>query len=385
MTDANIRNTHGYRPLALIGAAIFIVIILCSVYLAGDASSYIYSSAMTVVTDTNVAEVNMSELKEYDESDDETELVAKVFSGNNERDAKRNLGTRDEQSILLNKVGVEEGKRTKIIGLVEVENALKLAKLDAFGQLIVNADSEASLSRVVARLPSAMGEEEIEQIQRLIKLSLPGESGEQVADVLIKYYRYKEIEQSMVLDSEQPGSMKSALEQLTTMAQVRTEIMGQQFSEDLFGMQQRRAEYYLERGIIEQDKSISIEVRELQLAHLKSAAEKQGQTFVSSSEEIQALNDEIADMRVSGQSEHQVLARRVEQLGDGAALQLAAMDSQKDEWQVRYQSFNQEKQLILASVLGVADQQSQIDDLFQRHYSIEELAGARAYDNQFAP
>jgi len=369
-----------YRPQALIGISIFIVVVLSSVYSAEGPSKYNYSNTMTVVSEFDVSKYNDSK-----GADDETQLVDKIFSGSTAKATNLKNESEGEQIILLNQVMIKEGDRNRKIGLVEVENALKLAKLDDFGQLIINADSEASLSRVVAHLPSALSEEEISHIQGLIKESLPGEAGEQVADVLIKYYRYKEVERSIVLDSEQPGSMKSALEQLTTMAQVRTDIMGKQYSEDLFGMQQRRAEYYLERGIIEQDKSLSVEAREMQLAHLKSAAEQQGQSFASSSEEIQKLNADIAEMRVSGQSESQVRERRAQLVGDDAALQMAGMESQHDEWKLRYQNFEQDKQLIIASLLGATEQQSQIDALFSRHYSMEELAGARAYDNQFSP
>ena len=130
MTDGNIRSTRGYRSYVLIGVATFIVIILCNVYLADDSSSYISSSAMTVVTDTNAPEVKVSGLKEYDDSDDETELVAKVFSENNEGDVKRNLSTRDEQSILHNNVVVEEGKRTKKIYQLGQKIIVKVVNTD---------------------------------------------------------------------------------------------------------------------------------------------------------------------------------------------------------------------------------------------------------------
>jgi len=380
MTNENKRGVSRYLPEVLIGVSIFGVVVLSSAYSVDGASINNYSSAMTVVS-----EVNVSEFNDPEEHGDETELVANNLAGKISGVTKPEIDLNSDQVTLLNKVLIEENERRNVIGLIEVENALKLAKLDAFGQIIVNADSEASLSRVVARLPSAMSEEEITHIQGLIKLSLPGEAGEQVADVLLKYYRYKEIEKSMVLDSEQPGSMQSALVQLTTMAQVRAEIMGQQYSEDLFGVQQRRAEYYLEKGIIEQDRDLSVEARKHQLHHLKVAAEQQGQYFSSASEEVQALNDEIARLRVAGQNESQILDKRAQLLGSDAAQQLAAMESQQNDWQIRYQHFEQEKQLILASVLETTEQQNQLDALFHRHYSMEELAGARAYDNQFAP
>ena len=279
----------------------------------------------------------------------------------------------------------KESSEAKIhFGLAEVENALLLAKLDSFGRLVIDTEAEASLNRVVARLPSGLNTTELAHIQALIKLSLPGEAGEQVADVLSKYYRYKEMEASLILGSESPGSMQAALVQLEMMAELRQQIMGAEYAESLFGLQQRKAEYYLEKGIIEQDASISIQVRNRQLALLDADAQKNGLALNPVSEEVQQLNAEVSNMRTEGLDEALIQARREQTLGKGASDQLSLMEAQQNDWQLRYQSFEQEKNLLLASALDDYELQQQMDSLFLLHYSVEELPGARAYDKQFA-
>jgi len=268
------------------------------------------------------------------------------------------------------------------IGFSEVENALLLAKLDPFGGLILNAETEASLNRVVARLPENLDIDDIAHIQELIKQSLPGEAGMQVADVLGKYYRYKGLEKAFAMEAEPPNTMQAALEQLSAIAELRYDAMGADYAESLFGVQQRQAEYYLERDIIEQDNAISEELREQQLLQLSAAAEQGGLSFSSLPDDVQQLNDEVAKMRADGEDESLVQAHRERLLGKDAAEQVARMETQQNDWNLRYQEFELEKEIILTAGLSVGDQQQQIDSLFSRHYSLEELPGAKAYDNQ---
>jgi len=270
------------------------------------------------------------------------------------------------------------------VGFSEVEYALRLVKLDSFGQLILNDKTEASLNRAIARLPTDLPEDEIAHILELIQTSLPGEAGAQVADVFTKYYRYKVTEKALVMNSPRPDSIDTALEQLATITDLRYEIMGEEYAEKLFGAQQRRAEYHLEREIIKRDDAISVEQRNQQLTQLKTAAQKSGLVMSSPSPEVQQLHDDVEKMRAEGQDEAQIQARREQTLGKGAAEQVSLMEQQQNDWQLRYQQFEQEKQVILAAVLDADDQQQQVNSLFQRHYSAEELPGARAYDQQYA-
>jgi len=270
------------------------------------------------------------------------------------------------------------------VGFSEVEYALRLVKLDSFGQLVLNDKTESSLSRAVARLPADLPEHEITHILELIQTSLPGEAGAQVADVFTKYYRYKATEKVLVMNSIRPESIDTALEQLATMTELRYEIMGEEYAEKLFGAQQRSAEYHLEREIIRRDNALSVEERNQQLTHLKTTAQQSGLAMSSPSLEVQQLHTEVEKMRVQGQDETMIQMRREQTLGKGAAEQVSLMEQQQNDWQLRYQQFEQEKQVILAAVLDADDQQQQVNSLFLRHYSVEELPGARAYDQQFA-
>jgi len=283
----------------------------------------------------------------------------------------------------LDTPSVELSKQPMQVGYAQVEYALRLVKLDSFGQLILNANTEASLNRAIARLPADLPEEQIAHIRELIKSSLPGESGAQVADVFTKYYRYKVTEKALLVNSPRPYSLESAVEQLSTMTDLSYEIMGAEYAEKLLGAQQSRAGYHLESELIKRDNSVSIEERNKKLAQLKAEAENNGMIFSSPSEEVQQLNAEVERMRAAGEDETQIQARREQTLGKGAADQLSLMEAQQNDWQVRYQSFEQEKNLLLASALDDHELQQQMDSLFLLHYSVEELPGARAYDKQF--
>ncbi len=278
----------------------------------------------------------------------------------------------------------ELDKQKMKIGYAQVEYALRLVKLDSFGQLVLNANTEASLSRAVSRLPTDLSEEQIAHILELINNSLPGETGARVADVFTKYYRYKVTVKELMINSSRPDNIDAAIEQLAMTTELRYEILGDEYTEKLFGEQQSRAEYHLERELVRRDSTISTEEKNQQLTLLAAKAKKNSLVLSSPSKEVQKLNADVEQMRLDGLDEELIQERREQTVGKDAAQQLALMEAQKNKWRLRYLEFEREKELILAANLDPDQQQLQVDNLYLLHYSAEELPGARAYDQQFA-
>ena len=361
MLHGNIFNINNLiRPLTLTGGGIFLVFVILSNILE-DSSDPRYANVMQVLP----KEANANDHLSDDELFIEPVAINVPLLGS------------------LTAIKSEENIPPMQVSYAQVEYALRLVKLDSFGQLILNASAEASLSRSVARLPADLSEAQIVHIKQLIQRSLPGGAGNQVADVFSKYYRYKTSEKALMMNLPRPDDIDTALEQLATMTDLRYEMMGGEYAEKLFGEQQRRAEHHLVSEIVRRDNTISAEEKDVQLGQLKKEAQNKGLVFSSPSTEVQQLNADIDKMRTDSQDETMIQARREQLLGRVAAEQLSLMESQQNDWQLRYQKFDQEKAFILAAALDDDEREQQLDRLFLRHYSVEELPGARAYDQKF--
>jgi len=363
MVHGNMINIKSLiQPLVLAGVGMFLfAIVLLDIF--EDSSDPEYTTIMQVLPadDTLRNDFNNDEI-----------VIKSSPVNNNTPLLSVQLATRSQKAIPKMQVGY-----------AEIEYALRLVKLDSFGQLILNANTEASLSRSVARLPADLSEAQIIHIKELIQTSLPGEAGNQVADVFTKYYRYKVAENDLVMSFSRPDTIDVALEQFVIKTDLRYEMMGDAYAEKLFGEQQLRAEYHLESEVIRRDGSISAEQKNEQLGLLKTKAQDNGLAFSSPSSEVQQLNNDVNKMRADGQDEAMIQDRREQLLGKAAADQLSLMESQQNDWQLRYQKFDQEKAFILAAALDNEEQEQQLDHLFRRHYSAEELPGAKAYDQKF--
>jgi len=270
-----------------------------------------------------------------------------------------------------------------LIGYAEVESALAMAKLDVYGQLILDDSARASLNLVVSRLPAKLSDTEIENIQNLIKQAMPGTAGEQVAQVLGDYYQLKQAEKSWFENGMQANSPDAALQQLNEMVNMRREYLGEDVANQLFSKQHKQALFSLKRASLNQKSDLT----ELQKQDKVNLLE---QEFHSDSHEpkklesteVTRLNTEINTMRNNGGSEADVQAKRIEVVGEQAALQVQAMEEHQQDWKYRYEDYRQEKIRILDSAISEADKSEQIEQLLAEHYSIDELAGARAYDAQ---
>lgn len=269
------------------------------------------------------------------------------------------------------------------VSFTEVEDALMMAKLDQYGALVLDEHALISLNLVVSRLPENLSQHDIEKIQKLIIQALPGEAGEQVADVLANYYWLKEAEKEWLKDGMQADSLQAALDQLEAISTLRQDYLGQEVANQLFAQQQQQASLALQRLAIQQDANLNPQQKEVRLAALKgndSGVDSNLKTIQD--QQLDQLNNELQDMRLAGATNGDIHNKRIEFLGEQAANQVKAMELQQQEWQDRYQKYQYEKQYIMDSALSEHDKQQQVEALLSTYYSSDELAGARAYDAQ---
>ncbi|MEH6347211.1 MAG: lipase secretion chaperone [Bermanella sp.] len=293
-----------------------------------------------------------------------------------------------EETSYVNPLGEEKSinpdKSTGfLIGYAEVESALSMAKLDIYGQLILDDSAQASLNLVVSRLPVNLSEIEMKNIQNLIKQAMPGTAGEQVAQVLGNYYHLKQAEKKWFEEGVVANSPDIALQQLNEMINMRREYLGENVANQLFSQQQNQSLSALKRASISQRSDLTESQKQDEVDFLEQdlLSQANDEEYIETTE-VTRLNTEINTLRKNGGSETEVLAKRVEVVGEQAALQVQAMEEHQQDWKNRYEDYRQEKSYILNSAISEADKFEQIQQLLIEHYSSEELAGARAYDAQ---
>ena len=350
------RATQAWRPLMLVcGTICILLLVLSDLFEASDKAEYdkvmhtISKGTTEQVPDTNTLESNRERL---DELQDRPNLTYAPKPG-----AMR-------------------------IGFAEVEYALRLVDLDHFGQILLNAETEATLSRSVSRLPQDLSEEELSHAGKLIKMSFPDDAGDQIARIFTRYYHYKIREKILVSDMPAPNSASEALEQLQQISTIRSEMMGPENAEKLFGLQTKRAENRLNQALLEQGNHQSHKVYEKQRRTLDTLATGHDYSKTVHLENLSNMYSDVAALHDADRPEAEIQERMALDVGNDAANQLMKMDNQQQEWNERYQLFSQDKLLVIAASLSDDDQKQQIEELFRLHYSEEELPGARAYDRQ---
>jgi lipase chaperone LimK len=264
-----------------------------------------------------------------------------------------------------------------------VEDALMMAKLNNFGALILDEQALISLNLVVSRLPENLTPQDIQKIQQIIMQALPGEAGEQVAEVLANYYSFKQAEKEWLKNGMKATSLQAAMVQLENIITLRRDYLGQEVANKLFSRQQQQASFALQKIAIQQNSNLSEHEKENNLAALKLESNNTIPTQTDSQNfAVNQLNNEVQAMRLAGATQSDIQTKRIEVLGEQAATQVEAMELQKQQWHNRYQQYQDEKQYILDSAMSEIDKQQQIETLLSTHYSRDELDGARAYDTQ---
>ena len=76
---------------------------------------------------------------------------------------------------------------------------------------------------------------------------------------------------------------------------------------------------------------------------------------------------------------------RERQLGVEGAQHLHDMESQKNQWDQRFQEFSRQKNVILSAAISEQQKQENVEALLRQHYTQQEIDTARAYDRGNSP
>ena len=208
-----------------------------------------------------------------------------------------------------------------------VFKALHDVKLDSNGDIILDDDALNALNKALDFNEIKLDGEAIEKLKDLIRKGLPGEAGEQTAQIVSDYYQYlgakNEFNALYETNDASGQDIESYETQYNELQALRELYLGAEVAGQLFATTNANSRYMFDSKKLEANDSLSDEEKK----------QLQAKITERHAEETTKINN----------------------------------------WNERYQRFLDDKQYIINSSIGEAEKHVQIRSLMHEHFSDEEL------------
>lgn len=216
--------------------------------------------------------------------------------------------------------------------IAEVRRRLGRIELNDAGEIVLNDSALSALRGAFATLEGRLDTASLQELEQLIRRTLPGRAGEQTAQVVGDYYRYDRALRSFDAGAAVADDLTRASVRQEQLAALRMQYFGPEVANKLFAREQAYARYTIE------------------------------------SMRIQAAADLSAEQK----------ARLQARLKDGLPADVLPGSVDAD-WKRRYALFERDKQAVLSAGLTDTDKAMQIERLLEQYFRPEERAAARGY------
>jgi lipase chaperone LimK len=260
-----------------------------------------------------------------------------------------------------------------------------LFDVDSNGELILDARTLPKLDILLGSLPPNPGRTDMQRVEEAALAGLPATAQAKALRALHGYIAYRKAEEELGAAQAEPGSdpMKSAIKPEQALEQVialRRQHLGKEVADALFAVQEAQAKFDLEIARIEADPTLTGHDKAKRIAALRKAVPPEIAHHGAESPEGESVEEKVALLRQGGGAEADVQRLRKQYLGEEGAREIGEMESQKNEWERRYQAFAQQKNALLATASSERQKQQGVEALLRQHYTEEEIETARAYD-----
>lgn len=253
---------------------------------------------------------------------------------------------------------------------------------DINGNLILDRNTTVKMDVLLAELPSPASARDLQRIDDIARTGLADGASRKALRVLHDYIAYRKAEVELSL---QPVGADAAgvQERLNRLIALRRAQFGEQVASALFSEQELQARFSIDTTRIEADASLSPREKAARIALLKKAlpAGLAGdETDAADAQAALASVEQVAALRQRGAPETEVQNVRQRQLGVEGAQQVSDMETQKLQWERRFQAFSQQKNAMLSATMSEPQKQEKVEALLRQHYTDQEIDTARAYD-----
>lgn len=293
-----------------------------------------------------------------------------------------------------------------ITGVEDLPRSLQGTEVD--GEIIITDKAELVATRGLRRLYdyflSALGEEDGETIDARVEAYILNTTPQPAANEAITlYHQYQTYLKQVSAIQSQFGTPANSIDALKKAEQgevdieaierqqkqikaVRSQLFNSKVDEAFFGTEDELQAYNKQMLKIAQDKSLSTaQKQQAKQKYLQNLPESLTKQQAEQQANLQQLMTRTEQMKKRGADEQQLLEMRTELVGVEAAQRLAKLDKQTQDFDRRFEDYQQQKQVITASKASATQKQQQIKALEQKLFSDNEqkrLVGYEQFKSQ---
>ena len=255
---------------------------------------------------------------------------------------------------------------------VAIYRILQGIKLDEDGHVVPDQTMKEALEEGFERLGPDLSSEAMSELQKMIRTGLAGEAGEEAAQILENYYRFRLAE----MEFEGQPVNPSAADHYEKLVQLRRSYLGAETADKLFEVEDTNGRHMLAAIAIQTNANLTAEEKQAQLEGLQ---EKLNDRLLAQGllEPEEAAAEKVQRLREQGASNADIYATRTALLSAESARDLAAADREEAAWQSRFNGFWQARRYVMQAGLDDVERERQVEQLLEQYFSPEERERAR--------
>lgn len=260
-------------------------------------------------------------------------------------------------------------------------------RVDDQGHLIV----DKSIKRFMDYFLGTVGELSIEQIvanlEALVQGGLEEPARTEAMTILRNYIDYKQalyqLEQDigevnvMTLQPDQLGSMGERLRQ---MRETRLSFLGEDVTQAFYGEEEAVDQYTLKKLLIVNDETLSEEDKRARLQQAESLLPPHIKEQRAATQLHAQLSETESRLKSEGATPEQLYAARAEMVGDEAAVRLAELDTEREDFRRRLRLYRVEKASLDATAMAQSDKAASLAQLRKSYFTELETRRVIALD-----
>lgn len=255
---------------------------------------------------------------------------------------------------------------------VAIYRILQSIKLDENGRAVPDQTMKEALEQGFEEWGPDLSAEAMSELQKSIRAGLAGQAGEEVAQILENYYRFRLAEKEF---EGQPVSQAPA-DHYEQLVQLRRSYLGAETADKLFEVEDTSARHMFAAIAIHTNANLTDKEKQAQQkALLDSLNDRLLALGLLDPEEAAA--EKVQHLREQGASSADIYAAREALLSAESARNLAAADREEAAWQSRFNGFWQARRYVMQAGLDEVERERQIEQLLEQYFSPEERERAR--------
>lgn len=256
--------------------------------------------------------------------------------------------------------------------VVAIYRILQSIKLDDNGRVVPDQTMKQALEEGFDDLGPNLSTEAMSELQKSIRTGLAGQAGEEAAQILENYYRFRLTE----MEFEGQPVNQSPADHYEKLVQLRRSYLGAETAEKLFEVEDTNGRHMLAAIAIQTNANLTDEEKQAQQAVMQ---EKLNDRLLALglAEPEEVAEEKVQRLREQGASNADIYATRKALLSAESARDLAAADREEAAWQSRFNGFWQARRYVMQAGLDEAERERQIDQLLEQYFSAEERERAR--------